>query len=175
MRTKPHLPTKTRKPTSAETVELVTGILEGYAEKAVFRGFSAHPKRGGKAAYQMVWHYDRRFELLLDVPNKTLRFPSLLPGVPARSPMYRDLQAFVKERTSGDLPEHRSITPAKARAALGNERGVVSLTLTVRDHDFEYGARKLIQLAHEIFLVFLVDGPYFEYTVEQLGLDPDQF
>lgn len=167
--------TKAPKLTSAGVVAFVTGILEGYAEKAVFRGFSAHPKRGGKAAYTMVWHYDRRFELLLDVTKKTLQFPALLPGVPARSPMFRDLQAFVKERVSGDLPEHRRVDPAKTRVALGNLRGAVSLTLTVKDGDYEYATRKLIQIAHEIFLVFLVDGPYFDYTVEQLGFDPDQF
>jgi hypothetical protein len=169
------LPTKVRKATSADTAQLVTGILEHYAEQAVFRGFSAHPKRGGKATYKMVWHYDRPFELLLDVPKKTLSFPMLLPGVPVRSTMYRELRAFLRARQSGDLPEHRRVNPAKARITAANLRGAVSLTLIVKDGDFEYAARKLIQIAHEIFLVFLVDGPYFEYTVEQLGLDPDQF
>ena len=167
--------TKTRKPTNAGIIELVTGVLESYAEKGVFRGFSAHPKRGGSAVYNMVWHYDRNLELLLDVPKKTLRFPAILPHVPARSAMYRDLRAFLEERRSGDLPEHRRVDMAKARAALGNLRGTVSLTLTVKDGDYDYGTRKLIQLAHEIFLVFLVDGPYFDYTVEHLGFDPDQF
>jgi hypothetical protein len=33
----------------------------------------------------------------------------------------------------------------------------------------------MIQVVHEIFLVFLVDGPYFEYLVEKLGLDPDRY
>lgn len=123
----------------------------------------------------MLWHYDRSFDLLLDVPNKTLRFPALLPGVPARSPMYRALQAFVKDRQSPDVPEHRRVDPAKARVALANQKRSVSLTFTLKDSDFEYAARKIIQVVHEIFLVFLVDGPYFDYTVEQLGLDPDRF
>ncbi len=64
------LPTKSRNATHSATIALVTAILEGYAEKAVFRGFSAHPERGGKATYRMVWHHDRPFELLLDVPGK---------------------------------------------------------------------------------------------------------
>jgi hypothetical protein len=161
----------TKRPSPVDTV---TAVLEGYAEKALFRGFSSEVKRG-KAAYQMVWHYDRPCELLLDVPNKTLRFPALLPGVPARSDMYRALQAFVKERQSADLPEHRRVNPAKARVALANQKGSVSLSLTVKDSDFAYAARKIIQVAHEIFLVFLVDGPYYDYLVEHLGLDPDRF
>jgi len=168
------LPTRTPAKSDA-SVALVTGILEGYAAKAVFRGFSAHPKRGGKAAYKMVWHHDRPFELLLDVPNGTLLFPALLPGVPSRSDMYRELRAFLKSRQTDEVPEHRRVNPAKARLTSSNQRGVVSLTLTVKDDDFDYAARKLIQIVHEIFMVFLVDGPYFEYMVGQLGLDPDRY
>ena len=153
----------------------MTAVLEGYAEKAVFRGFSAHPKRGGSVTYKMLWHYDRPFELLLDGKKKSLTFMSLLPGMPARSAMYRELQAFVKARESEELPEHRRVNPAKARIALANQKGAVSLALTVKDGDFDYAARKSVQIAHEIFLIFLVDGSYYEYMVERLGLDPDRF
>jgi hypothetical protein len=45
----------------------------------------------------------------------------------------------------------------------------------VRDGDFEYATRKIIQIVHETFLTFLLDGPYFEYMVESLGLDADAF
>jgi hypothetical protein len=164
------LPTK-----HAATVSVVTGILEGYAAKAVFRGFSAHPGAKGQASYRMVWHHDRPFEMLLDAGRKTLEFPVVLPGVPARSPMYRELKAFLKARQSEEMPEHRRVNPAKARLALGNKRGTVSLTVTVKDGDFDYATRKIIHIVHEIFLIFLVDGPYFEYMVEHLGLDEDRY
>lgn len=153
----------------------MTGILEGYAEKAVFRGFSAHPKRGGKASYKMVWHVDRPFELLLDVPQKTLRFPAVLPGVPGRSAMYRELRAFLNARQMDAMPEHRRVNPAKARITSSTVRGIVAVKLTVKDGDFDYATRKMIQVVHEIFMAFLVDGPYYEYMVEQLGLDPDRY
>jgi hypothetical protein len=156
-------------------VAVVTGILEGYAAKAVFRGFSAHPGARGKAAYRMVWHHDRPFEMLLDVGRKTLQFPEVLPGVPAGSAMYRELQAFFKERQSDAMPEHRRVNPAKARLSAGNRRGTVSVTVTVKDGDFDYATRKIIHIVHEIFLIFLVDGPYFEYMVEHLGLDEDRY
>jgi hypothetical protein len=172
LRTKKQTATGAKKQTPAA---IVTAVLEGYAEKAVFRGFSAHPKRDGNVTYTMVWHYDRPFELLLDVRNKTLTFPAMLPGLPARSVMYRELQAFLKSRQSDEVPEHRRVNRAKARIALANRRGAVSLALTVGDGDFYYAARKIVQIAHEIFLIFLVDGPYYEYMVEQLGLDPDRF
>jgi hypothetical protein len=153
----------------------VTGLLEGYASKGVFRGFSSGPVDKGKAAYRMVWHHDRRFDLLVDVARKTLRFPAVLPGIPRDSTIYRDLKAFLASRHSTELPAHRRIDPAKARLSSGNRSGTVSVTLTVKDGDFEYGARKLINTIHEIFLVFLTDGPYYQYLVEQLGLDPDKY
>jgi hypothetical protein len=149
--------------------------LEGYAEKAVFRGFSTHPGTKGQATYRMVWHHDRPFEMFLDAGEKTLRFPGVLPGGPARSPMYRELQAFLKVRQSAQVPEHRRVNPAKARLAVGNQQGNVSVTVTAKDADFDYATRKIIQMVHEIFLTFLVDGPYFEYMVEHLGLDPDRY
>lgn len=164
------LPTK-----HAATLAVVTGILEGYAAKAVFRGFSAHPGAKGQASYRMIWHHDRPFEMLLDVGKKTLQFPEVLPGVPARSPMYRELQSFLKERQSEEMPEHRRVNPTKARLASSNKRGVVSVTVTAKDGDFDYATRKIIHIVHEIFLIFLVDGPYFEYMVQHLGLDEDRY
>lgn len=89
--------------------------------------------------------------------------------------MYRELRAFLKERHSAEVPEHRRVNPAKARVTLSNKIGVVSLTLGSKDGDFDYATRKIIQIVHEIFMVFLVDGPYYEYMVEQLGLDPDRY
>jgi hypothetical protein len=166
---------KGHSPAHDSTVALVTEILEGYAAKAVFRGFSAHPGSKGHATYRMIWHHDRPFEMLLDVGQKTLQFPEVLPGVPARSPMYRELKAFLKLRQSDEMPEHRRVNPAKARLALGNKQGTVSITVTVKDGDFDYAARKIIHIVHEIFLIFLVDGPYFEYMVERLGLDEDRY
>jgi hypothetical protein len=168
------LPTKRAATVKKPVVALVTEILEGYAEKAVFRGFSAHPKRG-KSAYRMIWHHDRPFELALDVPKKTLCFPEVFRGVPVRSPMYRDLKAFLKARQAEELPDHRRVNPKKARLACTNQGGAVSVTITVKDGDFDYATRKIIHVVHEIFLIFLEDGPYFEYMVEYLGLDPDRY
>jgi hypothetical protein len=151
----------------------VNAILEGYAERGVFRGYSRGPGSNRKASFRLLWHRDRLFDLILDLDKHTLRFPLVLPQVDPKSPMYEKFKEFLKSRQSDELPEHRRIDPSKARVRSLNRSGSVSLTLEVRDGDYEYGARKLIHLVHEIYLVFLVDGPYYEYMVENLGLDPD--
>lgn len=156
-------------------IEQVAAILEGYANKGVFRGFSRGPVRAGKAIYKMLWHRDRFFELILDPARKTMRFPVVLPQVPANSSMYREFKEFVESRFAKSLPEHRRIDPKKAVIQPSNRNGNVALTLTVKGGDYEYGARKLIHLVHEIFLVFLYDGRYYDYLVETFDLDPDKF
>lgn len=102
-----------------------------------------------------------------------MRFPLVLPGVPADSKMYLDLKEFIKARHSDEFPDHRRIDGRKAQVGSCVRSGNVSLTLTVRNGDYRYGARKLINLVHEIFLVFLADG-YYEYMVEAFDLDPDR-
>jgi hypothetical protein len=157
------------------SIQKVTDILQGYADKAVFRGFSAGVARGGRISYKIVWHHDRRFELILDTSKKTMSFPVLLPAIPRGSAMYRAFQEYIESRHSEELPEHRRIERKKARVRCAIRTGNVSLTLAIKDGDFEYAARKLIHLVDEIFKGFLIDGPYYEYMVEHLGLNPDQY
>jgi hypothetical protein len=154
-------------------VEVVAETLEHYARRGVFRGFSRGPVKNGRAAFRMVWHRDRVFDLIFDANRGTMRFPLVLPGVPADSKMYLDLKEFIKARHSDELPEHRRIDGRKAQVRSYVRSGNVSLTLTVRNGDYQYGARKLINLVHEIFLVFLADG-YYEYMVDAFDLDPDR-
>jgi hypothetical protein len=148
-------------------------ILEGYAKRRVFRGFTRELTDRGKATFKIVWRHDRVFDLILDPQTGTLRFPYLLPNVPADSTMYGEFKAFVQWRHAKTSPAHRGIDRMKARVHCRNRAGHVSLALTVKDGDYEYATRKLIHLVQEIFLVFLADGPYRDYVVEMFNLDPD--
>ena len=94
-------------------VEQVAGILQDYAGRGVFRGFSQGPVRGRKATFKMLWHRDRFFELTLDTAKKTLCFPVVLPGVPRNSAMYREFVRFVESQYSPKVPAHRRIDRKK--------------------------------------------------------------
>jgi hypothetical protein len=155
-------------------IEAVAATLENYARRGVFRGFSRGPVGKDKAAFRMVWHRDRVFEFIFDLRRKTMRFPAVLPNLPAGSAMYSELKKFIKSRQSDAVPQHRRIDAQKAQVSSYNRGGNVSLALTVVDGDIEYCTRKLINLVHEIFMVFLVDGSYYEYMVETFDLDPDR-
>lgn len=154
-------------------IELVAGILENYAGRGIFKGFSRGPVRAGVAGFRMLWHRDRFFDLILDTRKKTLRFPVVLPHVPAASLMYREFKEFVESRQDLNVPEHRRIDRGKVAVRVSNRAGNVALTVTVPKRDYEYATRKLINLVHEVYLVFLHDGRYYDYMVETFNLDPD--
>jgi hypothetical protein len=155
-------------------IEAVAATLEAYARRGVFRGFSpAGNVRQGRAVFRLLWHRDRVFEFVFDTNRNTMRFPLVLPNVPAE--MYRELKEFIKARQAAELPEHRRIDSLKAQVAVANRGGNVAISLRVINGDDEYGARKLIHLVHEIFLTFLLDGRYYDYMVENFDLDPDRF
>jgi hypothetical protein len=161
-------------PDDRSPVDIVADRLERYATRGVFRGFSRGPVRRGRATFALVWHRDREFEFVFDTRRGTMRFPEVLPNVPAGSPMHGEFKRFVRSRQSDELPEHRRIEPAKSDVRVFNRGGNLSLTLKVRDEDYDYGVQKLIHLVHEVFLVFLYDGRWRDYMIENLGLDPDR-
>jgi hypothetical protein len=157
-------------------IEAVAATLETYAQRGVFREFNpAGDVRQGQAVFRLLWHRDRVFEFVFDTRRNTMRFPLVLPNVPADSEMYRELKGFIKARHAAEFPDHRRIDSRKAHVVAYNRGGNVTLSLRVINGDDEYGARKLIHLVHEIFLTFLLDGRYYEYLVENFDLDPDRF
>ncbi|HEY7545521.1 MAG TPA: hypothetical protein VID27_11590, partial [Blastocatellia bacterium] len=117
-------------------IERVAEVLEGYAQRGVFRGFSRDPAiRDGKCRFKLQWHHDRAFELIFDARRNSLRFPLLLPNVAADSSMYHELKRFIEGRHSLEMPEHRRIDRRKAIATVSNRRASVSLTMRLRSGD----------------------------------------
>lgn len=154
--------------------QMVGALLTEYAARGVFRGVGDGERRRGKTTFTLRWHYDRQIRLVLDPQAATVCFPALLPEAPARSPMVRELKAFLRRFETDDVPPHRRIDPAKGRLRVAVRAGNVSLGLVVLDDETEYCTRRLVHLAHEVFMVFLPDGPYDAYRVEKLGLDPER-
>ena len=152
---------------------VVGAVLRSYVDRGVFRSLGAPVPRGAQTSFTLVWHHGRSFRVVVDSAARTISFPAVLPSIPARSPMLGELRRFTSQFTSADLPPHRRVDPAKGRLRLTPRPAGVSLALTVACSEWEYCARRLVHIAHEIYMVFLPDGPYQQYRVEKLGLDPD--
>ena len=153
-------------------MDAVEKELRRYADRGVFRSFDAKADRAGKRRFTMAWLGPRTQELVFDGKRNTLTFPGLLPNLPARSEMYRDLRAFLKSRADDGLPDHRRIDSARASPNCTNRKGSVSVTVTSVDGDLSYATRKTLSLVNEIFLGFL-RGPYHEYMAANFD-EPDE-
>ncbi len=155
-------------------LDTVNTTLEDYAGRGVFRSFSQGKTRAGKTEFKLLWHRQKTFILIFDSEKETLRFRLVLPNVPADSEMYASLKELLSNRRTAKDRPHRDVDPEKATIRPHNRGGAVSLGIQVMDGDFDYGTRKLINLVNEIFLGFLVDGPYYEYMVENFDLNVDE-
>jgi hypothetical protein len=164
-------PTVTTK--ALPTIDVVSQVLAGYAERRVFHGFSRARTAGDTASFQIAWHRGRVFELTFDAKTCTLRLPEVLTNVPAGAAMHAELKAFIRSRQSAELPEHRRIDRRKVQIRTYNRNDDILLVMKATDGDGEYAARKLVHLVNEIYLIFLADGSYFDYLVETFDLDPD--
>jgi len=163
------MPTRRRSGDLGGVIEL----LRGYAERGVFRSFSQADRRGGKTTFNVLWHHGRVFRLVVDTTAHTVSFPALLPDVPAGSPLFTDLEAYLHQFETKAVPVHRRIDPAKARLCIARRSGNVAVSLAVKRGQYAYCAKRLVNLAHEVFMVFLPDGPYYDYRVQKLGVDPE--
>lgn len=153
--------------------QAVRNLLQAYAEKGFFRELETRPSQGNVASFNIRWHYNRNFIATVDYDAGAIVFDNVLPNVPITSPMYKALQAFVANLASTNTPAHRRIEQASAVVACENREGNVVLRLDLAAGDYEYGLRKIVQAVHEVYFDFLTNGPYYEYQIAQLGLDPD--
>lgn len=145
-------------------LEIVRASLQSYADRGVFRGFS-ESKPG---QFKFVWLIQHQMELQLDAAKQELRFKQLLPGLPARSALYVELKQFIEARHDRALPEHRRVDRRRAEVTCANRSGFVSLTLTVKKNQYEYGVNRLVNLVHELFLHLREHRP--EYLVENFNV-----
>lgn len=145
--------------------------LQHYADRGVFRGFHATPRRGGGYDYTFRWLSPRALTLRYDPASRTLTFRSLFPNVRARSMLAADLRQVVRDRMSRRVPAHKRLDPRRVPASGAVRRGNFVLSLRIRAGDEAHAISQLLNLVNDLFLV--LQERYPEYLVTQLGLSPE--
>lgn len=151
-----------------KSFDIVRKGLQAYADRGVFRGFDEVKTRNGKRAFRFVWLGNRPVDFDFDSKKGVLRFNKLLPNVPANSALYSDLNRFLKSRSDPKIPKHRRVEARRATVSCSNRAGSVSIALWVKDNQYEYGLKKLVNLVHEVF-VHLNDA-YADYLCENFDV-----
>lgn len=131
-------------------------VLHDYARRGVISALRQVAVPTG-SEFDFGWLYDQPYTLACHDARARLRLLDLLPRVERDTMLYREVQEFIKQRASPDAPAHRRVDPGKAVLSGVLSQGALSLDLTLTGAedgapDFEYGTRKLINVAHELFL-----------------------
>ncbi len=158
-----------------QALTIVRKVLQGYADRGVFRALAEVPSRNGKAEFKFLWFPITKepFTLIYTDRTRALTFKRLLRGMPAKSEMCSELKSFIKARSSADLPEHRRIDPERADVRCCNRLGSVSVTVVIKENEYEYGVRKAVNLVSDLFMDLLPESTYYEYMAEHFDL-PDE-
>ena len=149
----------------------VTAALQKYADRGVFRGFSATEVRGGRYDYTFRWLAPRSFTLGYNPARRVLSFKCLLPRITGRSAMVKDLRALVGDRATRRVPAHKRLDARKARASCAVRGGCFALTMTIAGPNESYAVSQLLNLVNELFLV--LHESYPDYLVAEFGLSPE--
>jgi hypothetical protein len=150
------------------TLAIVRQVLQQYADRGVFLGFSEHKGRGGWHEFKFRWLTRRPMELAFEPRSGRFRFRNLLPDISSSSRFYSELKTFVEGRASRKLPEHRRVNPRYAELRCGSRGNAMWVQLRMRQKKHaEYATRKAVNLVNEIFLQLHTWYP--EYMWAQFG------
>jgi hypothetical protein len=146
----------------------LTPALKAYADRGVFRGFSATPAARGRVEYEFLWLTRRPMRAVFDSRASTLAFPALLPSLPADAA--REVKALVS-RSGRAVPAHKRIDARKARVAGAMRGGAFSLTVTVKGDNHAYAASRALNLINELFVELQASHP--AYLIETFGFSTE--
>lgn len=146
----------------------MTPALKAYADRGVFRGFSATPAARGRVEYEFLWLTRRPIRAVFNSRASTLAFPALLPSLPADAA--QEVKAIVSRRGRG-LPAHKRIDARKAGVAGAMRGGAFSLTVTIKGDNHAYAASHVLNLINELFLALQASHP--AYLIEKFGFSTE--
>lgn len=159
---------------AADGLDAVDAVLNNYATRSVFQGYRMKRRKNGTGEYNFGWLYGQPFTLTCDLRHKRLLLIDLLPGVQRDSLMHKQIKTFLKGRAGAGVPEHRRVDPQRMTALARARDGLVSLELTLAEADcdaYAFGARKIINLAHELFLFMNEYWADYMWQTFRLGME----
>lgn len=142
----------------------VPDVVQAYADRGLFRNFHADLAAGD---FRFIWMGHAPMRLQWRPASRTLTFKDVLPNIPPRGGMERELRAFLKDRADPGLPDHRRVDPANFELLCQNRQSQVSIGLRLVGGTEEEAVHKLMLVMHETFL--LLHDRWLDYMHEQFG------
>ena len=141
----------------------VRDVLLAQVERAALVAFSAGKLRHGRMFFTVQRSAARGYRLLLDVDASSLIVVGLLPGVGEQTSSCRDLRNFIK---SCSVP--RAASTLRLDRQQGEVRVIVdgkgvAIAMQVKNAEYEYCARYLVELAEEITKAILPPDRHYPF------------
>ena len=144
--------------------------LQTYADRGIFQNLSCNNIENKVSEFKFHWMTDKQFSLRLNVIKHQLELKNILPSVPYRSDMDNAFREFLLSRCAEEIPFHRRLDGKRLTIKAKNKNGDVSVLIGFSEFDSRLAVKTSINLLHEIFNNFLVEGPYQNYMVEMFNL-----
>ena len=144
--------------------------LQTYADRGIFQNLSCNNLGNNVSEFKFHWMTDKQFSLRLNLVKHQLELRNILPSVPYRSDMDNAFREFLLSRCAEEIPVHRRLDGKRLTIKAKNKNGDVSVLIGFSEIDSRLAAKTSINLLHEIFNNFLVEGPYQNYMVEVFNL-----
>jgi len=146
--------------------DVVRSELQNYADRGIFQNFSVARSGSKNLNFKFNWLTENSFSLLLNVDKSQLELQNLLPAVPYRSDMDKAFRNFLIGRSDLSVPVHRRLDDKRFTFQVKNRDKNLSVIISFSEEDAAEAAKTTVNLLHEIFNNFLVEGPYQNYMVE---------
>ena len=153
-----------------KVLEVFRSELQTYADRGIFQNFSCINVGDKFCEFKFHWMTNNPFILRLNVVKHELELRSVLPSVPYRSDMDKAFRRFLVSRCAEDIPTHRRLDGKRLFIKVKNRNSDVSVSIGFSEADSRLAVKTSVNLLHEIFNNFLVEGPYQNYMVEMFNL-----
>ena len=153
-----------------EVFEVFSSELQAYADRGIFQNLSCNILGEKISEFKFHWMTDKQFTLRLNVIKHELELRNILPSVPFRSDMDSAFREFIISRCAQEIPIHRRLDGERLNIKAKNKNGNVSVLIGFSESDSCLAVKTSINLLHEIFNNFLMEGPYQNYMVEVFNL-----
>lgn len=150
-------------------------LLDDYVARGVFQAQPDRARLDEAMAWTLRWFAGHPMRLSVGRRDavSSITIEPLLPYLPARDPVYRELRSWLNARKSEDLPAHRRIAP-DIEVRLRNGKGSVSLLLISPALSLQELTDRAVQLVNAVYKDFLYLPGRMTWVSEAFQLDPDR-
>ena len=152
----------------------IDDTLRGYADRGVFRGFSADDGAGGVRRYRFLWLTRRPMTVTLSRDRRALTFTALLPLARSVPKLGESVRREVQALTSPERPKYRRLDERRVTISPRSVNGDFALRVSIKSEQRragEYAVRSALGVVNELFL--FLHEMYPDYLAAHFGVSQE--